>query len=422
VSVGLVNLALFSDTLDDTPTWVGVDGNVISWSVDRGRTFETDETQTGVAEVTLVDAAGLFDVLNGLSPNAGHIKPLRQIQIKEVNPVTSATVTQFTGFIEDWDYTVDEAERQLTIVLSCVDGFDILANAEVVPNETGAAVYARQQVDDAQRARLADAGWPSAKTDIFTGNVYVKPVIYQAGTDILTTLSECVKAEFPGVANHFMSKTGDYTFHGRKARFNPSDPTYNIATWLCGDKAGQAGHSSWGKIAELAWRNAKDKIVNACIALPEGVAAADVAGQLFIDSASIAEFGVRSLKYDGLLNDGNVNTGGTDLEDTLLIAKYYVDNFAQPLPQIVRLTFQSVDPADATNAGTWAILCGVEIGDLISLVTVNPGGGGFNADFFVEGVHQRAEVGNSRFAKRTLTLDVSPRALYDTNPFPGTDT
>lgn len=434
-----VSVAFGSTTLSASPAWESVDGHVTGWTVDRGRQFELDQTQAGTATVTLVDATGLLDVLNALSAYNGELTPLKQIRIQEDNPDDGLTYTHFTGFIEDWDYTVDIAEAQLTITLSCVDAFDILSNTEVVPDATGQASYARQQVDDAMRARLADAGWDALLTNVFTGNVYVKPVVYQAGTDILTTLQDCADSEFPGVGNIFISSSGIYAFRGRKARFDPSGyiPGDGVRTsskpmleWDAGDVPGRVGKTGWAKIASIGWANHKDKIINAALMLPEGVLPQDVAGQLYTDSGSIAALGTRAFKQDGLLCDGNVNSGTTDLQECLLFGKYLVMNYKTPLPQISNLVFQTPDPdaADAETVATRKLMCGVEISDLINLVTVDPGGGGFNAGYFVEGVHQTAELGNGgKVLKRTCTLDVSPQALYPAygdpgNPFAATDT
>lgn len=421
---GLVQIAFASTALDDTPDWVGVDAHVVSWSVDRGRQSELEQIEAGTATVLLRDATGLLDDLNTLSSLAGQLRPRKQIRIQEIDPRDGSTlVTQFTGYIEDWDYTEDVAEAQLEITLTCVDAFGaVFAKSEVVPDSTGQSSFAQQQVDDAQRARLADAGWPSSKEVIATGNVYVKPVIYQAGTDILTTLHDCHDAEFKGVAIAFMSKTGDYTFHGRKIRFDPAAyPTF-VHTYTAADGPRQVGNNSWGKISDIGWGDAEDKIINACLVTPEGIDEADVAGQLATDPTSIGALGVMQQSFTGILCNGNVNTGNTDLDECLLVAQYYVDNFTTPLPQIAKLVFIGRDPADPTEDGTWDIILNVELGDLISVVTVDAGGGGFNAGHFVEHISQTSEQGNGNFTKRRLELVLSPQALYDTNPFSGTDT
>jgi hypothetical protein len=63
-------------------------------------------------------------------------------------------------------------------------------------------------------------------------------------------------------------------------------------------------------------------------------------------------------------------------------------------------------------------MCGVDISDIIRLKTTHHNGvGGFDEDFFVEGLHYTASPLSDNYVDVELTLDVSPRALYDANPF-----
>ena len=58
-------------------------------------------------------------------------------------------------------------------------------------------------------------------------------------------------------------------------------------------------------------------------------------------------------------------------------------------------------------------------GDQIDLTVSSPGGGGFVGEsYYVEGVHETVEPLNPTHDLITLTLDLSPKAYFDTNPFP----
>jgi hypothetical protein len=77
-----------------------------------------------------------------------------------------------------------------------------------------------------------------------------------------------------------------------------------------------------------------------------------------------------------------------------------------------------LDPSHPNAGALWGLMCGVELGDLISLETTHPGGGGFDEDFYVEGIHYDADVqGGAAFTNVTLELDVSPRSFFDNNTF-----
>jgi hypothetical protein len=62
-------------------------------------------------------------------------------------------------------------------------------------------------------------------------------------------------------------------------------------------------------------------------------------------------------------------------------------------------------------------MCGVEIGDLVSLQTDHAGGGGFNEDFYVEGIRYNASPARRDMHDITLELEVSPRSFFNYNPF-----
>jgi hypothetical protein len=63
------------------------------------------------------------------------------------------------------------------------------------------------------------------------------------------------------------------------------------------------------------------------------------------------------------------------------------------------------------------VLTQVDISDMFSVSTTHPGGGGFDEDYFVEGVTYDIEAMTGDYAHVVLTCDVSPRSLYDTDPF-----
>ena len=94
-------------------------------------------------------------------------------------------------------------------------------------------------------------------------------------------------------------------------------------------------------------------------------------------------------------------------------------NYKDPAPRLSRLVFKSRSPADPWAGALWNHLCKCEISDLLTLKTTHPGGGGFSQDFYVEGLHYTGRPGTPTVPIVELSLDVSPRAHYTTNPFPG---
>ena len=108
-----------------------------------------------------------------------------------------------------------------------VDALDYLAGVELVPGTAGQpppstdsegdVYYELQEVDDRIVNVLGNAAWPSSLSTIFSGNVFVKETFYPPGTTALAALADAADAEFPGVANVFVDKLGNVTFHGRHA-------------------------------------------------------------------------------------------------------------------------------------------------------------------------------------------------------------
>jgi hypothetical protein len=445
-----VSVAFDDPPLTVNPTWTRIDTlsgcRVTDWTVDRGRPTEFDKTGTGTAVVNIVDRLGLFDPTNTSSPYNTKIVPGKQAGVALVNPTGShASFPLFRGFIESWHYRLHPTEKWFELELQLVDGFAVLSRAELrvgvdglLPVPAGAegnVVYGETvgPVQDRINAVLGDVGWPAGLTDVFTGNVRVGPKAYAPGTSALDALFDAADAEFPGVANLWMSKDGKLTFRGRQARFRPTVAAYGIQRRTVADPANRTGHTDYVPVAELEWVHGHDNLFNSASATPQGVGSGSgwrqwnttapdndsVAGQTVKDDASIAAYGLSSITFDNLQTVEGQATGNDSKAETKLFATYYVTNYKDPAPRLSRLVFKSRSPADAWADSLWTHICRCEISDLLTLETTHPGGGGFNQDFYVEGLHYTGRPGTPTVPIVELSLDVSPRAHYTTNPFPG---
>ena len=457
-----VSIAFDDPPLTADPAWTQIDTlagcRVRDWSIDRGRPTEFDKTGTGTAVVHIVDRQGLFDPTNATSPYNGKIVPGKQAGIALVNPTGAhASFVMFRGFVESWGYRLHTTEHWMELELQLVDGFSVLARAElrlgidgVIPVPTGAEgniVYGETlgSVNDRINAILGDVGWPAGLTDVFTGNVRVGPKAYAPGTSALDALFDAADGEFPGVANLFMSKDGKVTFRGRQARFRPDVAEYGIQRRTVADPAnwsmGTVGPPATPKtvpVAELEWVLGHDSLFNSASATPQGVGTGsswrpwnpappdndDADGQLVKDDTSIGNYGLSSITFDNLQTVEGTATGNNSTVETKGFAYYYVNNYKTPQPRLSRLVFKSRHPADQYADTLWTHLCQCEISDLLTLKTTHPGGGGFNTGFYVEGLHYTCRPGSAPGGAVLtpiveLSLDVSPAAHYTTNPFPG---
>jgi hypothetical protein len=430
-----VYVAFGEATLSEAPAYQPI-LNVQSWSTDRGRQYELDKTQAGTAVINVIDQTGLYDPTNPDGPYFGLIGPLAPAQILAVNPVSSVTEVIFTGFVESWDYVLDQTERWMILTINLTDAFELLARAETVPDSSGTTILAADLVEDRIRGVLADYGWPSDKELIFSGNVHLQETVYNPQTSLLSVLQDCADAELPNAANIFMDKWGQVAFRGRFSRlipqiYGPRDggltpPSGHKAInfWEVGDI--QAAETfGIAPIAEIEWILDLKNVINACLCTPNGIAQADIAGQLVFNAGSIAQYGTRSLTISDLLtldqvSDPSQDQPFLDAKDACKVfGQYYVDNYAQPVEMISHIAFKTRDPSDSLALPLWDFILGVEIGDVVKVWTTNPGGGGFvQTQFFVEGIHNTVAVLQAGLFDFTTTLDLSPRAWYQT--FDGT--
>jgi hypothetical protein len=454
-----VSVAFDDDWAVPDPAWTRLDTlagcRVRGYTIDRGRPTEFDKTGTGTAVIRIVDRQGIFDPTN--PANATKVTPGKQANISLLNPVNGTWHTLFRGYVESWRYVLDQTRQYMELELQLTDGFAILSRRELrvgvdgvlpLPTEVaeGNVGYGETAgtVGDRVLAILADAEWPAALAtdwisvapgtipDIFSGNVRVGPKVY-AGASALDALWDAADAEFPGVANLFMASDGHIRFRGRQARFRPDVAQYGITPWTVGDPSAWATDTSVVPVAELEWSNGEDNLYNSCTATPQGVGSGtawrplnpdpphndNVAGQLVQDAASIAAYGLRGLTFDNLQTIEGKATSNDSMVETRLFASYYVENYATPHPRISRIVFKTRAPtAIAQNASkSWEFLCNAEISDLLTVKTDHPGAGGFNADFYVEGLHYVVTPGPPEHAIVELSLDVSPRAHWTSNPF-----
>lgn len=423
-----------TNPLTASPTWTRIDNlaglRVRSIVIERGRRDEFGKTQTGTARLQLVDSAGLLDPTNGAGTYFNQILPDKQAKIELYNPVLAEYQTIFRGFVEDFNYTLDLTRTYLTVDLDLVDGFAVFADYELQPGEDGDTPDAGSEgrvvygatvtgnVGDRIEAVYLDVGWPSGLADIFTGNVRVQEVIYEPGTSALTALMDAADAEFPGVANVYMSREGMLTFHGRQARFRPDVAAYGIRRQEVGDPSVTDADATICPVHELGFNLGKSILFNKVLSLPQGIAEADVAGQLRKDATSITAHGSKSLTFTDLLTLEGLADGFDYLDETALFATYYRDNYKDPLPRVSRMVFKTRMPDHRLADPLWKMLTRVDISDRLTLTTAHPGGGGFSGeDYYVEGVRYDIRPANPQVPNIVLDLDVSPAALFDSNTF-----
>lgn len=449
-----------SDTFAASPSFgdIGPLGHNIVSAVrtKRGRSYVTDRMDAGSCEVDFYDQAGVLDptLISGpfypMDPNC-------PAQVWLYNPVAASYQQIFGGYVESLPSTVRSQNAAMNQgTLDIVDLFALLANREVpvgldfaaqtagsytavsAGNSNGNTTYQAQNVDDRIRAILADTGVPSGMTSIFTGNVSVLYTVYSPAYQILAALQDAADAEFPSVANIYMDKTGKFTFHGRKARFDYTNPTYGITVWQVGDAAAVAGNTSMAILAQDGLTIDRDvtKVINNYLAYPDTALPAQIygtptnytgsfweAGQLIYDAASITQNGPRGLSAINLLTAGGLTDGNNGNQETLLFAKWWVENFSTPQTKVQQAKFTQINPRNSNAAAHYSMMNNIELNDVLEITASTPDGAGFSADlYFVEGLSYDIGPGGGMYNGQqqpavTLTVDLSPVAYYNTDPF-----
>lgn len=435
---GLVWWAPNDDWNVESPTWARLDSTykVSDIVVKRGRFFETERMDTGTCEISLIDTTGAFDPTNTGGTYYSSILPRKQVAVCLPNAAGSSYSTIFRGYTSRWRCEPDATQDFFRITIECVDGMDILANMELQPDMSfstasvvaGNIVYpedaALTAVQTRIKAVLDDFGWPGTGTsdtlrDLFTGNVGLQRTVYAPRTTALSVIQDAADAEFPGgVAYFLMSKDGQARFRGRFARFHPDDTDYGIDTWNLGDftSAAASPTTTVPVSPPLVFYKDDALLYNEALATPQGIADGDIAGQVVSDATSIGDYGRRTWSAENLLTLGGV-TGTTALEETALMAQYVVDNFKNPKVRCEALTIRPQAPTGVYGTATWNLLRGIEISDIVHLSTSFNGGGGFDADFYVEGLAYHIAPMTATHPEVTLTIDVSNKGFYDSNPF-----
>lgn len=447
-------IALDDGPLVADPTWTrfdDTDGLVAGLDISSGRQTLMSLTGTGTGTAYLNDQSGRFDPRNTSSDLFGKLDG-KQTMFQLYNPVTGVWEPQFRGWIDDYGYDIDGSAVDAdgnpinaSIQIDCVDVFDYLAGYGLTPGLDGVTppsgsedtiYYAETSgtLDDRIIEVLTDVGIDSTRYIVFSGNVTLMAVKYDPDEAALTVLRDCADADLPFIANIYVDRQGRFNFHGRYSRFEPDvisaaypDSGWDFQRWAVGDGKAIAADSSRAQMRVLSFSRARSNIINAAIAYPQGIAAADMPGQAYVDSTSITDYGKHAAQpmsdlltlHDNVLGlDGNATTA--------LFAELMVKNQKDPREALTALQVRAIRPDDSRANETWALLTQADISDIVNVAVGYPGGTGFTGsspddDYYIEGRQMRIRPLNPDHDYVELDLNVSPAVWsMDTHGVMGT--
>ena len=91
-------------------------------------------------------------------------------------------------------------------------------------------------------------------------------------------------------------------------------------------------------------------------------------------------------------------------------------NYSQPRDRVNNLLIQAIHPSHNCAGPTWALLGGADIGHIVNLVASGPGVGTTDS-YFIEGLQYSIRPADPDWGMVDLTLNMSPLAFWETDPF-----
>jgi hypothetical protein len=201
---------------------------------------------------------------------------------------------------------------------------------------------------------------------------------------------------------------------------------WDFNRWKCGDGAAIALDDERAQIRPpFSYSRSRSMVRNAALAYWQNMSAAERATLLptmiVTDPGSAASYGTRSWSAENLVVLEGTTTGLDASGECVLYATHIVDNYADPRNRINEITFKPLRPDDARADATWALLTRIDISDVLNVRIDHPGGGGFNEDFFVEGLRETyrplVQDLDSGYPYVEMALNLSPASYWSESPF-----
>ena len=322
--------------LDGELEALAVTGYVQSVDITRGRSSNQDETQAGVATITLNNNDRRFDPINTASPywdattDESGVQPRRFVEIKSndeflfVGAITAITIEYSTNFS--------------TCVIEAADDFTRLANMNI-----GTAITPAVEISGTRVTRILDlteVDYPIDQRNIATGGKDLQALTIDAETNVLTYLQQCALAD---QALLFMSRAGDLTYT------DPVSFVWNydfVATFTDGVvSSGVIPYTNISTITDQTF------LYNRVTVAKEG-------GTEFTsdDATSQTSYGIQTYSLTGLLLNDNADAEALSTE--------LLDKYKDPVYRFDDLQFIY----NAQTVANQTYLSELEIGDNIKII------------------------------------------------------
>lgn len=229
VEIGAVEGFILDDpiagVLDNTEYTLGgvvfsdITDRVINVSISRGKNRELDRFSAGALTVNLNNEDRAFDPLYPSGTYSRFVIPRREVR------VSTDSVRQFTGVIDDWNFAYSPDGRSNAEIVA-TDDFTLLARQNVTE---GTAITELSGARVEAVLNQESVNWPAARRNIDPGSSVL-------GTDVFAgnALEYLQKVETSEQGQLFIDKTGNLTFRGRL----DATPTSESLTTFADDGTG----------------------------------------------------------------------------------------------------------------------------------------------------------------------------------------
>lgn len=182
--------------------FINVTDRVKKINISRGKPRDFGNFTAGAANVEFNNHDRAFDPLYEDSPYYGNIVPRREIL------VTTEGVTQFRGWVEDWDLNYLPNGDSIAVA-KAVDSLSVIASQNLVETATTAELSGTRVTEVLDSSTV---NWPLSERSIAPGTELIGNYTIDAGTNALSYLQEISNAE---VGDLYISRDGLLTFKDR---------------------------------------------------------------------------------------------------------------------------------------------------------------------------------------------------------------
>ena len=174
--------------------YVDVSSYVQSISLDRGISNQLEDYSAGSISITFVNNARVFDPLNTSSPLWDSVNGYTLVQPGGKVRVKANSIVRFTGFIQDWGFTFDEAGLDGKATLYALDEMYRVGNAVF----TGGQAWRVEATSDRMKTVFQYNDFGAAEyAGVQSGQTMLGYDDWEAGNSVLAYLQQVARSE-PG--------------------------------------------------------------------------------------------------------------------------------------------------------------------------------------------------------------------------------